>query len=113
MSEWREREPQTIKDLLDRMMSSAGFAPRMEFARLHSAWAEAVGETIAAHSEPISLEQGVLTVRADSAVWASELKLLGGQIATAVTSFLGGRAVTEVRVRVGDGSGDRPRRGRP
>lgn len=110
MSEWREREPQGIKELLEKMMSSAGFAPRMEFARLHASWSEAVGEVIASHSEPVSLERGVLTVRADSAVWASELKLLGGQVATAASRFLGGERVTEIRVRVGNDGPQRSRR---
>lgn len=110
MSEWREREPLEMRELLERFMSSAGVAPRMEFARLAASWQEAVGEVIAAHSEPISLDHGVLTVRADSAVWASELKLLGAQVAAAASRFLGGGKVTELNVRVGNDGPQRARR---
>lgn len=110
MSEFREREPQGMRELLERFMSSAGMAPRMEFARLAASWPEAVGDLIAAHSEPISLERGVLTVRADSAVWASELKLLGNQVAAAAGRFLGGETVTGLSVRVGNDGPQRSRR---
>lgn len=109
MSQWREREPQSMAELLERFVKGSGIAPRMELARLAAAWSQAVGEQIAAHSEPVALERGVLTVRADSATWASELKLLGANVAAAASRFLGGETISEVRVRVGTEGPERRR----
>lgn len=101
MSPRKEREPASLGDLIPRFFTNAGLEGKMDLSRLVNAWTEAVGPLIASHSVPVGLSDGVLTVRADSAVWASELRLLGARVATAASAFLGGATVTEVRVQVG------------
>ena len=43
------------------------------FPQLLRAWSEAVGEVVAAHTRPLSLQRQVLWVATSSAVWAQEL----------------------------------------
>ena len=62
--------------------------PATPLAAVQSAWAEAVGERIAAAASPVSERDGTVTVACESATWAQELDLLEGQIATKLRSKL-------------------------
>jgi hypothetical protein len=73
----------------------------MSFGRLRQDWPKIVGDGVAARSEPVSLREGILSIRADGAAWATELTLLSRSIAEKVDSYLGGGAVREVRVSAG------------
>ena len=62
-------------------------------------WIEAVGARIADRARPITLERGVLTIRAATSVWASELSLLRDTLLARLRA--GGVPVRELRFRVG------------
>jgi hypothetical protein len=62
-------------------------------------WREAVGVRIADRARPVELDRGVLVVRAATNVWATELSLLGEQIAARLRER--GFHVTSLRLRVG------------
>jgi predicted nucleic acid-binding Zn ribbon protein len=49
-------------------------------AHLSQHWAEVVGEQVADHSRPAGLRDGVLTVAVDHHAWASQLRMLSGDI---------------------------------
>jgi predicted nucleic acid-binding Zn ribbon protein len=63
------------------------------------AWRDAVGARIADRSVPVTLERGVLTVRAATSVWANELQLLQDTIKLRLREQR--IAVDELRFRVG------------
>lgn len=52
------------------------------FGSIIQNWNAAVGPAVAAHSTPTSLREGVLKVRCNDAMWASELQHLAPQIVT-------------------------------
>jgi predicted nucleic acid-binding Zn ribbon protein len=60
-----------------------------------------VGPEVAAHAQPSSLRDGVLRVRADSPVWATEIGYLGEEIRNRANAAAGRAVVTEVRVWTG------------
>jgi Dna[CI] antecedent, DciA len=64
-----------------------------------SVWREAVGVRIADRARAVELDRGTLIVRVATNVWASELSLLGDQIAARLRER--GLAVTGLRFRVG------------
>ena len=89
--------PETLDDVLGRHGEnrfSTGAPPIGQ-----RAWISAVGMRIADRAKPISLDRGVLTVRAATAVWASELSLLSEALIARLRAQ--GFAVTELRFRVG------------
>ena len=47
-------------------------------------WADLAGADTAKHSEPVSLERGVLTVKCDSTAWAKNLQFMRGTILTEI-----------------------------
>ena len=62
-------------------------------------WKAAVGARIAERARPVGLERGVLTVRAATSVWASELSLLSDALLERLQRQ--GVAVTSLRFRIG------------
>jgi predicted nucleic acid-binding Zn ribbon protein len=72
------REPTHVREAL--RAAVAPVAPATLLAAVQTAWAGAVGESIAAEATPASERDGVVTVACSSATWANELDLLGDQI---------------------------------
>ena len=74
----RRRGPRPIGEALRQIGHEA--TPPTVLARVQAAWAEAVGEAIAAEAQPVSEHAGTLTVTCRSAAWASELELLAPEL---------------------------------
>ena len=62
----------------------------MPIATLASAWPELVGERLAEATQPVSLEGGVLTVRATDGPWGSQARYLAEEIRERADEALGG-----------------------
>ena len=100
----KERDPKPLGDLLQALVQGRGWGPHMALGRLRASWADVVGDQVASRSEPVSLRDGVLTIKADGSAWATELTLLGPSLASTCDAFLGEDAdVRQVRVTAGSG----------
>ncbi|SDK26216.1 Predicted nucleic acid-binding protein, contains Zn-ribbon domain (includes truncated derivatives) [Actinopolyspora mzabensis] len=93
-----DRDPQELGRLLRRVVDARGWSERLTGGQLFGRWAELVGEEIAAHSEPVELSEGVLTLRAESTAWATELRLLQRQLVQRIADGLGSRVVRRIKV---------------
>ncbi|HLM25617.1 MAG TPA: DUF721 domain-containing protein [Thermoleophilaceae bacterium] len=58
-------------------------------ASVQTAWPAAVGEVVAAETQPASEREGAVTVRCTSALWASELQLMGTDLVASLNAELG------------------------
>ncbi len=97
MSGRRTGRPESIAPVLSRALSEAGLTRRLEERSLLAAWPTIVGERIARYSTPLDIEDGVLTLRADNAVWRQELTLLLPEIIRRYNELCGADAVREIR----------------
>jgi len=77
-----------------------GAAPKTPLAALQAAWAEAVGEQIAAVASPVSERAGEALVACRDSVWAQELDLMQEQLLQRLGDRLGERAPRRLRFRV-------------
>ena len=91
-------DPQPVGQLLDRLVRDRGWERAVAEATVVGRWEHLVGADIAAHCQPESLRDGVLVLAAESTAWATQLRLLSGRIAAAVTREVGTGIVTRVRV---------------
>ena len=91
-------EPMRVKQLLGPLGRKIGIADSAASSRLWQEWVEIVGPDVAAHAEPTSLRDGVLRVRTESSVWATEIGYLTGEIARRANEVAGAGTVREVRV---------------
>ena len=76
-------------------------APRTDLAAAQTVWSDAVGEAIAAATEPVAEHDGVLTVRCQSATWAQELSLMEGELLKRLGERLGERSPKALKVLAG------------
>ncbi|GAB2739866.1 hypothetical protein GCM10027174_11500 [Salinifilum aidingensis] len=94
-----DRDPQALGRLASRLVSERGWGDRIAGGRVFAGWAGLVGEDVAAHTQPVSLQDGVLTVRAESTAWATQLRLLQRQLLGRIADGVGQDVVRKIRVQ--------------
>jgi predicted nucleic acid-binding Zn ribbon protein len=96
----RRRVPRPASAALRRALEGA--APKTPLAAVQAAWAESVGERVAAAAEPVSERAGTVTVSCRDPVWAQELEMMQEQLLDRLRERLGERAPRTLRFRVED-----------
>ncbi|MFM9877107.1 MAG: DUF721 domain-containing protein [Rhodoglobus sp.] len=91
------RDPQELANVIESLAASMGWTSPLARSELIASWSEIVGAETAAHSEPIGAEDGVLTVRCDSTAWATQLRLMRGQITTTIAGRFPAAGIQSVR----------------
>jgi predicted nucleic acid-binding Zn ribbon protein len=84
-----ERDPQLLSSAIPRMIEDRGWSVPAAVGGVMGRWGEIVGSHIAAHCTPLEFQNGVLTVRTDSAAWATELRMLAPQLLAKLNAELG------------------------
>lgn len=92
------RDPQTLADQLDRMLVERGWTVDVAAGSVMDRWPQIVGPDVAAHSSPVSFEDGLLVVRADSTAWATQLRLLGSTLLGRIEQSVGADVVRELKI---------------
>ncbi|MBN1174697.1 MAG: DUF721 domain-containing protein [Micromonosporaceae bacterium] len=92
------RDPQPFSLLLGKLVRSRGWQQSKAEATVFGAWERVVGAEVAAHSHPIKLERGELTVQAESTAWATQLRLLSGRLLTNIGKEIGRNVVTRLHI---------------
>ncbi len=92
------RDPALIGDQVDRLMSERGWQVDVAVGSVMGRWPHIVGGEVAAHVVPVSFEAGVLTVRADSTAWATQMRLLGSTLLGRIDEEVGVGTVVELKV---------------
>jgi len=78
-------DPLLIKSAIDELVKGREWEGALAEGNLFSLWSEIVGDEIAEHSEPVTFFEGLLTVRASSTAWATQLNLLKPTILEKIT----------------------------
>lgn len=97
----RVSPPTPIGESLEAVVARRGWVERLRATSAWSRWGEIVGPDLAARCEPVRIASGVLVVRAESQVWATQLRYLEGQVAANAVEVLGPGTVRAVNVVVG------------
>ncbi len=94
------RDPQSLGRSVQRFIDAQGWDAATAVAALTSRWAEIVGPDIAEHVvvETFDPEERLLVLRADSTAWATQLRLLSGQLITRLATELGPDVVRTLRI---------------
>jgi predicted nucleic acid-binding Zn ribbon protein len=94
-----------LRDVIDPVGRRLGLGAAAQTGAIWSRWPHIVGADVAAHSRPTTLKDGVLVVRVDSPVWASEMTYLAPEMTRRVNDALNGSVVARIEIRaerVGD-----------
>ena len=93
------RDPQPLSATLRTWVASAGAGTDLTKATLFGRWPQIVGTDIADHCEPVSLVDGELLVQAESTAWATQIRMLSGQLVRRINDEVGERSVKRIRAR--------------
>lgn len=92
-------DPIPLSSSLDAVVKSLRGPSRAAVGGVFGRWAEAVGDQIAAHVQPVRLDGGTLLVEVDDPAWATQVKLLTATIIERLVT-VAGVTVTRIDVRV-------------
>jgi predicted nucleic acid-binding Zn ribbon protein len=83
---------------MGRLSRERGWSDRLTNGRVFGEWARLVGDEVAEHAQPVALKDGELTVQASSTAWATQLRLLQGQLLTKIAAGVGHGVVKRMRI---------------
>lgn len=92
------RDPQPIGSVLDRLIKARGWQRPAAEATVFGAWERVVGPDVAKHSRPVKLQDGELTVEAESTAWATQLRLVQAQLLAKIAAAVGDGVVTSLKI---------------
>lgn len=95
------RSPAGLGELLQGVVTRRRWGERLEGAVVFSRWEELVGPELARRCRPVKLASGRLVVRAESAVWATQLTYLAEDLVARLGEALRPGLVNEIKVVVG------------
>ncbi|WP_432833523.1 DUF721 domain-containing protein [Dactylosporangium sp. CA-092794] len=92
------RDPQPFGAVLERLVKQRGWQRPTAEARIFGEWERVVGADIAAHSRPLKLEDGELTVEAESTAWATQLRMLAARLLAGIAKEVGHNVVKRLHI---------------
>lgn len=93
------RDPQPLGRLASRIALEHGWSSKLSTGQVFGQWGKLVGEDVAEHAQPVALKDGELTVRASSTAWATQLRLLQGQLLAKIAAGVGHGVVKRMRIQ--------------
>lgn len=93
-----DRDPQAVSAALDRLVGEHGWAEDLAVHGVVARWDQLVGPDIAGHVTPEHYADGVLSVRAESTAWATQVRLLAADLVRMLNQEIGDGTVTRVEV---------------
>jgi predicted nucleic acid-binding Zn ribbon protein len=95
----RREDPQPLSTALDGLLADQGWQTAAAVGSVFGRWDQLVGPDVAAHTRPERFSDGELVVIADSAAWATQVRLLASAVLRRLNTELGHGTVTRVVVR--------------
>jgi predicted nucleic acid-binding Zn ribbon protein len=92
------RDPLLIGEQLEKLVADRGWEVDVAVGSVIGRWQQIVGPDIAEHVQPVSFENGVLTVRAVSTAWATQMTLLTSALLGRLEQEVGAGTVSEIVV---------------
>ncbi|AGZ51405.1 DUF721 family protein [Mycobacterium kansasii] len=92
------RDPQPLGKLARELAKKRGWSGRVAEGTVLGQWASVVGHQIADHATPTSLDDGVLSVTAESTAWATQLRIMQAQLLAKIAAAVGNGVVTTLKI---------------
>jgi predicted nucleic acid-binding Zn ribbon protein len=92
------RDPQPFGAVLAKLMKARGWQRPAAEATVFGNWAKVVGEDVASHCRPVKLEDGELTIEAESTAWATQLRLLAAKLLVRIAAQVGHNVVKKLHI---------------
>jgi predicted nucleic acid-binding Zn ribbon protein len=95
-------EPTSLTAALDGVVRELGgpAASSKSLSGVFGGWREIVGDVVADHAKPVSLDSGRLVVAVDQPGWATQLRFLTPDLLAKIAERIGPGVVDHIDVRV-------------
>ncbi len=91
-------DPQLIGSVLSELIENRDWKSGIAEGNLFSLWPTVVGPEISAHTNPISLLDGELTLQSSSTAWAVQLRLIAPELLVTIQSSVPGVLVEAITI---------------
>ncbi len=91
-----------LSSILDEILKARGMGSRLKESRVFGRWEKIVGAVIARHAQPQSVRGKKLSVQVDNSSWMQQLSLLKPELIEKVNRALGGGAIQDITLRLGE-----------
>lgn len=91
-------DPQLISDVLKNLIQDREWQSGIAEGNLFANWENIVGSEISEHTEPIAILEGVLTIRASSTAWATQLNLIENDLLATLQKSAPGALVEKLTI---------------
>jgi predicted nucleic acid-binding Zn ribbon protein len=92
------RDPQPLGRLARELAKRRGWSAHVAEGTVLGHWSSVVGQQIADHATPTALNEGVLSIVAESTAWATQLRMIQGQLLAKIAAAVGNGVVTSLRI---------------
>lgn len=92
------RDPALLGEQIDTLLVDRGWRVDVSAGAVMGRWPAIVGPELAQHTAPVTFEDGVLVVRADSTAWATALRYQSATLLSRLDEEAGAGVVTALRI---------------
>jgi predicted nucleic acid-binding Zn ribbon protein len=92
------RDPQPLGKLARDLAKKRGWSGHVAEGTVLGHWPTVVGHQIADHATPTALNDGVLSVAAESTAWATQLRMIQAQLLAKIAAAVGNGVVTSLKI---------------
>ena len=92
------RDPQPLGRVTQDLAKQRGWSTHVAEGTVLGRWASVVGHQIADHATATALNDGVLTVAAESTAWATQLRMIQAQLLAKIAAAVGNGVVTSLKI---------------
>ena len=89
-------DPELIGGVLSNLISEREWDSGLAEGNLFITWAQVVGADIAAHTTPISISDGLLTIQTSSTAWATQLALVTTELLATIQNDPSGATIQKL-----------------
>ncbi|MGI9143935.1 MAG: DUF721 domain-containing protein [Candidatus Planktophila sp.] len=91
-------DPQLLSDVLTNLIEERDWKSGVAEGSLFTHWATIVGEDIAQHASPISINENVLTIQTTSTAWATQLTLVQSEVLKTIQNNSFGATIESISI---------------
>ncbi|GAA4537523.1 DUF721 family protein [Mycobacterium paraffinicum] len=92
------RDPQPLGRLARDLAKRRGWSTQVAEGTVLGNWSSVVGQQIADHATATALNDGVLSVTAESTAWATQLRMIQSQLLAKIAAAVGNGVVTSLKI---------------
>ena len=92
------RDPQPLGRLTSDLAKKRGWSAHVAEGTVLGQWSSVVGSNIAEHATPIALNDGVLSITAESTAWATQLRIMQAQLLAKIAAAVGNGVVASLKI---------------